>query len=225
MEAAMQKPKTCIMLLWTAALAGWLVASCDHLDMTPTPGLGGIEIATPTPTPGGVPAVPATQTAEPTPSMPSAGEVELRFIDPGSQQECVAHFPFEIATDLHPPTISGGGRIDCVFAVQQCGEGVCVTYNSSYDYEGVLSGVIQPPTESYPQGALDTTLAGTLTMKQYWTDIPPETIMLFTEDSPFEVTGSDIIPLFFHFQEGAVVEVANESMPDALPWVFTLHLQ
>jgi hypothetical protein len=225
MEAAMHKPKPYLMLMLAAALAGWLAVSCDRLDKTPAPESIGGEIATPTPTPGVVPGVPATETAEPTPSMPSGGEVELRFIDPGSQQECVANFPFEIATDLNPPTISGGGRIDCVFAVQQCGEGVCVTYNSSYDYEGVLSGVIQPATESYPEGALDATLAGTLTMKQYWTDIPPETVMLFTEDSPFEVTGSDIIPLFFHFQEGAVVEVGNESVPDALPWVFTLHLQ
>jgi hypothetical protein len=168
--------------------------------------------------------VPDTPTPESTPPVLTKGEIELRFIDPVSQEECIAHFPFDILAEGEPRRISGSGIIDCSFAIQQCGERVCVTYHSEYDYDGDLSGVILDPSPSYPQGALEVGLAGTLTMKQYWTDIPPETVMAFTEDNPFEVSGSDIIPLLFHLVEGATQQVGNSSAPDAEPWVFTLHL-
>jgi hypothetical protein len=168
---------------------------------------------------------PDLPTDEPTASSPRQQEIELRFIDPGSQEECVAHFPFEILGEGEQRSISGGGVIDCRFEIQQCGERVCVTYHSTYYLDGDLSGFIQKSTPSYPDGALEVYLAGTFTMKQWWTDIPPETVMAYTEANPFEVSSSDIIPLFFHFADGATQEVGNTGAPNAHPWVFTLHLE
>jgi hypothetical protein len=220
-------------LLSLLVLIGSISLACklQTASLTPTPIptpeellLPQEAIPSPTPTPEALPQVPDTPAVEVTPPPPSQGEIELRFVDPASQMECVAHFPFDILEDGEFRKISGSGVLDCAFAVQQCGEGVCVTYHSTYYMEGSLNGVIQATSPSYPDGALDAGLVGTFTMKQYWTDIPPETVMPFTEDNPFEVTGSDIIPLFFHFIEGATNEVQNSQVPDALPWVFTLHL-
>jgi len=179
--------------------------------------------ATPTPTEDILPQIP--DNPQDTPAPPSQGEIELRFVDPGTQLECIAHFPFNILDGDNGPIVSGSGVLDCAQEIQQCGEGVCVTYHSTYYMEGSLAGAIREATPSYPNGAVEVGLAGTFTMQQYWTDIPPETIMPFTEDNPFEVSGSDIIPLFFHFVEGATNEVKNDQVPDALPWVFTLHLE
>ena len=178
--------------------------------------------STPTPTPS---VFPGLNTPAPTapPAAPTRGEIELRFTDPGTLQECQAHFPFEISGEAGQQQISGGGVIDCEFSIQQCGDGVCVTYHSEYFMDSSLSGIVLTITESYPDGALDAGLAGTFTMKQYWTDIPPETIMAFTEANPFEVESSDILPLFFHFRDGATCEIAGAE--GAFPWVFTLHLE
>jgi hypothetical protein len=195
------------------------IANPTQVDVKP------VQEATPTPTQDILPQVQDTPMIEITLPPPTLGEIELRFVDPGTLQECIAHFPFDILETGDVRKISGSGILDCAFEIEQCGEGVCVTYHSSYYMEGSLNGVIQTASSSYPDGALDAGLGGTFTMQQYWTDIPPETIMPFTEDNPFEVSGSDIIPLFFHFVEGATNEVKNDQVPDALPWVFTLHLE
>ncbi len=194
--------------------------------------------ATPTATPADVPIqqvatatstpavqVPLLPTSGVTPSSPGRQEIELRFIDPGTQQECVAHFPFEIAGEAEQRSISGGGVIDCRFELQQCGDGVCILYHSIYTMDGDLGGFIRESTPSFPDGALEANLAGTFTMKQYWTDIPPETVMAYTEANPFVASSSDIIPLFFQFVDGATQVVGNTGAPDAYPWVFTLHLK
>ena len=160
-----------------------------------------------------------------TPASPGQQEIELRFTDPGTLKECVTHFPFEILGQGNDRSISGSGVIDCTFEIQQCGEGVCVTYHSTYYMDVDIGGFVRESTPSYPDGALEVNLAGTFTMKQYWTDIPPETVMAYTEANPFEVSNSDIIPLFFQFVDGAIEEVGNTGSPDAFPWVFTLHLQ
>lgn len=195
---------------------------------TPTPTTAPPLAPEPTSTPTPVPAAPlptrATPTAEATAAPPTRGEIEVRFTDPGTQEQGSAHFPFEILQEGEQRRIDGSGVLDCAFSVQQCGDGVCVTYNSSYYWEPKLDGLIYAPTENYPDGSLDANLAGTFTMKQYWTDIPAQTTMPFTAENPFEVSAADVIPLFFHFVEGATVEVGNPSAPDAPPWVFTLHL-
>jgi hypothetical protein len=216
-----------LVLICGISLACKLQAASPALILTPTKAgllLPQEVTPSPTPTPEVPPQVADTPVVEVTPPLPSQGEIELRFVDPVSQMECVSHYPFDILEDGEFRKISGRGVLDCAFAVQQCGEGVCVTYHSTYYMEGSLNGVIQAASASYPEGALDAGLVGTFTMKQYWTDIPPETVMPFTEDSPFEVTGSDIIPLFFHFVDEATNEIQNSQVPDALPWVFTLHL-
>jgi len=177
----------------------------------------------PTPTSTPIPLGADTEESEITPALPTQGDLELHFIDPISQEECSAHFPFEISYG-EETTIAGSGIIDCKITVQQCGDGACMNYHSSYDYQGTLTGVVQPGSASAPEGSLDAGLTGTLIMKQYWTDFPPDAIVIFTEDQPFEVSATDVIPLFFHFVEGATQEFGNASIPNAQPWIFTLHL-
>lgn len=209
----------CLLVLLTC-----LSASCSpNLPAAPTQSdILNSPSSTPTPTPAVLPGLNTPAPTAPS-AAPAGGEIELHFTDPGTLQECQAHFPFEISGEAGQQQISGSGVIDCQVSIQQCGEGVCVTYNSSYFMDASLSGVVLSATESYPDGGLDAGLAGTFTMKQYWTDIPPETIMAYTEANPFQVESSDIIPLFFHFRDGATCEIAGSS--GALPWVFTLHLE
>ena len=159
-----------------------------------------------------------------TPDVPGQDEIELRFFYPLSQQECVAHFPFEEVPGGNPRTIAGKGLLDCHFEVQQCGDGVCVTHHSTFYMDGDLSGVIHASSANYPDGALEAGLAGTFTMNQYWTDIPPGAFMAYTEANPAVFSASDIIPLFFRYEDGASQEVMNTTAPDAQPWVFTLRL-
>ncbi len=213
-----------IHLLLVTIVLGSILSGCSMLS-SGSRNAGELSVKdTPTLTPTPIPQGSNSPESGKTPALPSQGEIELRFIDPISQEECTAHFPFQIAYDADI-TITGSGIIDCEISVQQCGDGACMTYHSSYDYEGTLTGVVQPSSKSYPEGALDAGLAGTLTMKQYWTDFPPDAIVLFTEDQPFEATATDIIPLFFHFVEGATQEIQNGTVPNAQPWIFTLHLE
>ncbi len=209
-------------------LIGSVISACSQLPAgIPNPGNAGeqnVADATPTPTPApGVQGV-STPEVKVTPALPSGGVIDLRFIDPLSQEECTAEFPFEIFWG-EETSISGGGTIDCAIAVQQCGDGGCVTLHSVYSYDGALNGTVLASSENFPEGALDAGLAGTLTLKQYWTDIPPDAIPVFTEDQPFEVSSDDVIPLLFQFIDGATQEVGNSNVPNSEPWIFTLHLE
>lgn len=180
-----------------------------------------------TPTPTLAPIIPAGDTPTPsvTPtSLPTSGEIELRFTDPETQEECEAHFPFTINWGEARTTIDGSGVIACAFARQQCGEGVCVTYHSAYDADAGLSGELLGSSAKYPHGFLNAGLAGKFSMKQYWTDIPPETMMPFTEDNPAVFENSDILPLIFDFVEGATCEIGGGGGGQTFPWKFTLHL-
>jgi len=175
--------------------------------------------ATPTPTLVSIPAAPS---ATPVPEKPTRGELEVRFTDPETQGECVGRLPFTMSWE--PFTIDGGGAYQCEFEIQQCGDGVCIMYHSAYDMDFTLAGEFLGSTTDHPSGSLHMAPALTSTMKQWWSDIPPETVMAFTEDNPFVIEGSDILTLFFDFREGARAEIHNPNNPDAPPMVFILHL-
>ena len=186
-----------------------------------------LDLDPPSPTPTGTPTHAAalgapTPTAPPKP--PSAGELEVRFTDPETQQECAGTLPFSIQWG-EKPSIEGNKAYECAFEKQQCGDGVCILYHSSYALDFTLLGQILPPGNDYPSGSLHAAPALKFTMKQWWSDIPPETVMPFTEDNPFVVEGSDILELFFKFEEGARAEIPNPTMPDAPPMVFILHVK
>jgi hypothetical protein len=180
---------------------------------------------TPTPTPTPAPLIPAADTPAPTdpPTRPTSGEIELRFTDPETQEECEAHFPFTINWGESRTLIDGSGVIDCAFSTQQCGE-ACVTYHSAYAADAGLSGELLPSSAKYPHGFLNAGLAGKFSMKQYWTDIPPDAFMAFTEDHPAVFENSDILPLIFDFVEGATCEMGGGAGGQTFPWKFTLHL-
>ncbi len=215
--------------LFLGTLAVIVVVLCAGCDPVPPPATSAPVIvpATSTPTPTPAPIIPAANTPVPTITStprPTRGEIELRFTDPETQGECEAHFPFNINWGESRTMIDGSGVIDCAFAKQQCGEGVCVTYHSVYAADGGLSGELLASSAKYPHGFLNTGLAGKFSMKQYWTDIPPETTMPFTEANPFVAENSDILPLIFDFVEGATCEVGGGGGGQTFPWKFTLHL-
>jgi len=98
----------------------------------------------------------------------------------------------------------------------------CLLYHSKHYLDASVAGVIHGSSTDFPDGFLEANLAGTYTLTQYWTNVPPESFVLYTEDHPSVFTGSDIIPLNFNFKEGATEELNNQS--GEFPWVFTLHL-
>jgi hypothetical protein len=214
--------------LFSATLLGitLLVGAACAPNTQPTTSAPVAAPETPTPTPTPAPLIPAADTPIPTdpPTRPTSGEIELRFTDPETQEECAARFPFTINWAESRTTIDGSGVIDCAFAKQQCGDGVCITYHSAYDADCGLSGELLASSADYPHGFLNVGLAGKFSMKQYWTDIPPETTMPFTEDNPFVAENPDILPLIFDFVEGATCEVGGGTGTQAFPWKFTLHL-
>ena len=166
--------------------------------------------------------LPAAPSATPVPEKPTHGGLEVRFTDPETQEECVGRLPFTMSWE--PFNIDGGAAYQCEFEIQQCGDGVCVMYHSAYDMDFTLAGEFFGPNSDHPSGSLHMAPALTSTMKQWWSDIPPETVMAFTEDNPFVIEGSDILTLFFDFWEGARAEIHNPNNPDAPPMVFILHL-
>ena len=194
-------------------------ATDDSSTSTPSSPLSPAQTATPTPT---VAILPAAPSATPVPDKPTRGEMEVRFTDPETQGECVGRLPFTMRWE--PFTIDGGAAYQCAFEIQQCGDGVCIMYHSDYDMDFTLAGEFFGSTSDHPSGSLHMAPALTSTMKQWWSDIPPETIMAFTEDNPFVIEGSDILDLFFDFWEGARAEIHNPNNPDAPPMVFILHL-
>jgi hypothetical protein len=210
-----------------ATIAILLCAACDPV-VPPATSIPAVVPATSTPTLTPAPIVPAADTPVPTITptpRPTGGEIELRFTDPETQEECEAHFPFTIHWGESRTTIDGSGVIDCAFATQQCGEGACVTYHSAYAADAGLSGELQASSAKYPHGFLNAGLAGKFSMKQYWTDIPPGAFMAFTEDNPAVFEGSDILPLIFDFVEGATCEIGGSGAGgQTFPWKFTLHL-
>lgn len=191
--------------------------------LTPTPESPPV-LPADTPTPTAAVQIPVKPTLAPTSDTSGPKEIELRFTDPLTQQECVTHFPFEVLEDADR-SIRGKGVIDCKFEVQQCAQSICITYHSTYAMPADLSGFVRPSTPSFPNGMLEAYLNGTFTMTQYWTDIPPETVMAYTEANPFVASSSDIIPLAFQYQDGATTEIGGEGGSAEFPWVFTLHLK
>jgi hypothetical protein len=223
MEAMMNR-------LFPAVLSGIAVLMCAACTPATPPATSApiVVPATPTPTPTSAPIIPAADTPTPTVSptpRPTRGEIELRFIDPETQGECEAHFPFTINWGESRTLIDGSGVIDCAFATQQCGEGACVTYHSAYAADAGLSGELLASSAKYPHGFLNAGLAGKFSMKQYWTDIPPGAFMAFTEDNPAIFENSDILTLVFDFGEGATCEIGGSGGGQTFPWKFTLHLE
>jgi hypothetical protein len=160
------------------------------------------------------------------PPEPTGGELELHFTDPETNGQCSSTFPFTISnTDGHT-TIHGSGAVDCENNRQQCGDGVCVTYNSWHYLDATIDGILEPATSDYPKGMLNVSaLAETYIFRQYWTDIPEGAYMPFTADNPADFTASDqLMNLLFNFAEGATDEISNPGAEGAYPWVFTLHL-
>jgi len=205
---------------------GISLAGCNlERVASPTPTLADFLMpydSTPTPTTElilGEPEVPPTET---TPPPPSSGELELKFTDAMTQKECTARFPFEIAEEGELRRISGSGILDCQSEIEQCGEGVCILYHSKHYLDASVAGILHAPTTDFPDGFLEASLAGTYSLTQYWTNVPPESVVLYTEDHPSVFTGSDILPLNFNFKDGATEELNNQA--GQFPWVFTLHL-
>ena len=216
--------------LFSAALFGIVALICLACAPAAQPATSAPVIvpATSTPTLTPAPIIPAADTPIPTITptpRPTGGEIELRFTDPETQEECLAHFPFTINWGESRTLIDGSGVIDCAFATQQCGEGVCVTYHSAYAANTDLSGELLASSAKYPHGFLNAGLAGKFSMTQYWSDIPPGAFMAFTEDNPAVFEGSDILPLIFDFVEGATCEIGGSGAGgQTFPWKFTLHL-
>jgi hypothetical protein len=195
-------------------------ATDESSTYTPSSPLSPAQTATPTPTMAILPAAPTATLA---PEKPTHGELEVRFTDPETQGECVGRLPFTMSWG-EPFSLDGGGAYQCAFEIQQCGDGVCIMYHSAYDMDFTLAGEFFDPNSDHPSGSLHMAPALTSTMKQWWSDIPPETVMAFTEDNPFVIEGTDILDLFFDFREGARAEIHNPNNPDAAPMVFILHL-
>ena len=203
---------------------GLLLASCNlQRESSPTPTRGELlKPSTPTPTTVLLPGVPDEPPVATTPPPPTSGELELHFTDAMTQKECSAHFPFDIVAEGGARILSGSGILDCQSEIEQCGEGVCLLYHSKHYLDASVAGIIHPATTDFPDGFLEANLAGTYTLTQYWTNVPPESFVLYTEDNPSVFTGSDIIQLNFNFAEGATEELNNQA--GQFPWVFTLHL-
>jgi hypothetical protein len=214
--------------LFSVMLLGIALLVCAACTSTSQPATSAPVVvpATPTPTPTPAPVIPAADTPVPTITptpRPTGGEIELRFTDPETQEECEAHFPFTIDWGESRTLIDGSGVIDCAFATQQCGD-ACVTYHSAYAADAGLSGELQASSAKYPHGFLNAGLAAKFSMTQYWTDIPAGAFTAFTEDHPAVFENSDILPLIFDFVEGATCEVGGGSGRQTFPWKFTLHL-
>jgi len=183
--------------------------------------------ATPTPTPTPTPIILAADTPTPTISptpRPTRGEIEVRFSDPDTEGECEAHFPFTINWGEARTTIDGGGVLSCAFTAQHCGDGVCMTYHRIHDMDASLAGELLASSARYPHSFLNTTLAGEYSMTQYWTDVPPDAFVPFTEANPAVFKGSDIVHLLFDFVEGATEELERGTGGQTFTWKFTLHL-
>lgn len=214
-------------LMLLVVIAGGFILSCCNLDRaaSPTPTMAGLVKpidSTPSPTTAMIPGEPDQPPAATTPPPPTSGEIELHFTDAMTQKDCEAHFPFNIITEDGQRKIDGTALLDCQCEIEQCGDGVCLLYHSKHYLDATLVGIIHGPTTDFPAGFLEASVAGTYTLTQYWSNVPPETFVLYTEDNPSVFTGSDIIPINFNFKEGAIEEISTPS--GEYPWILTLHL-
>ncbi len=187
--------------------AFFIAVSCS---LSPEIPIEGQVTATPTPTEASLPGGQSP--------LPNAGVVEMRFVDAETQQECVAEFPFTITWGEEKSTLEGSGTIECLFSVEQCGD-ACVTFHIEYRYDGSLQGIILET----PERKIEAGLALTGSLTQYWTDYPAGALPAFTADNPAVIEGSDILPLFFAFEDGAEHRIENTLAPEAPPWIFTLQ--
>lgn len=203
-------------------LASWLIlVSCSTIQVaTDTPEPAPTPTSTPTPTP-------LAPGLGPGGSLPTSGEIESRFTFPLTGEECVSHFPFTIKEEQGRLVIEGEGVIDCSSSGELCGD-ICLTHNHIIYADVTLNGEVLMDS---PGGVLHVDLACTITNTQYFTDYPPDALVLFTEETPFQVEGSDTIPLTFAFEDGATTEVevelalATEAGAEAPPpWTLILHL-
>jgi hypothetical protein len=200
------------------------------LTLTPTPDSEEPSIAL-TPTSTLTPTVPLNP---PDPGEPpDHGEIELfqrNFLEPGSEEECISRFPFVVIQETEPATIKGEGVIDCHFQATYCGE-ACVTMHMIQQYDVTVAGEIVPDAGSGGTASLHVVLTLDGGVKEYFSDYPPEAIMIFTEDHPFVIEGTGPLPLEFDYVDGATDTITRENPKpegeapsEPVEWVFTLHL-
>jgi hypothetical protein len=203
--------------------------------LTPTPIVEEPLVITVTPTPTPAPGGLSPSTLVPTDWSPRDGEIELHlknFLDPASGEECVSLFPFTVVEGVEPATIEGEGRIDCHFQATYCGE-ACVTMHMIQEYDVTVEGEVVPGAGSGGAASLHVVLTLDGSVKEYFSDYPPEAIMVFTEDHPFVIEGKGPLPLDFDYVDGATAVITRESpvpeggeAPSApVEWIFILRLR
>ncbi len=208
-----QKSLQQVIALTLAALA---LSACSALQALPS--------ITPTPTPESLGFGPDS-------SLPTSGEIESRIPFPMTGEECVSHIPFAVREEQGRLVIEGEGVIDCSSSGELCGE-ICVTHNHILYADVSLGGEVLIGLSDSPSGVLHVDLVYTGTNTQYFTDYPPGARVLFTEQNPFQVEGSEIIPLTFSFEDGATTEVENQlgaasaaGTEAPAPWTLILYLK
>lgn len=155
--------------------------------------------------------------ASPIPACSPGGEFEVRQLLAFAKGPCADTIPFTLAWQGGQARLEGSGATECSHVEEYLG-GSQVAIIQISRLELAFSGT----ASSGSPGSLQVTLATSGEMIEYYSNFPPDSPQVFTEDSPFQVSGEGSFPLEFEFREGATAEILNQEGQQA--FVFVLHL-
>jgi len=159
-----------------------------------------------------------TDLASPPPECTVGGDFELRQTLPYAKEPCVNSIPFTLTWQGNTAKLEGDGATECTHVEYNLGGSP-----GNMHQESTLTLSFSGTATAGTPGTLQVTLTTTEEVVEYFSGFPKEQVPLFTEASPFRVSGEGTFPLTFEFREGAQAEIINPK--SGLPvLVFVLHL-
>ena len=146
------------------------------------------------------------------------GDIEIRQTLPYAKEPCINSIPFTLTWQGNTAKLEGDGATECTHVEYNLGGSPGNQHQESsltLSFSGTATGGTP--------GTLQVTLTATEEVVEYFSGFPKDQVPLFTEASPFRVSGEGAFPLTFEFREGAKAEIINPK--SGLPvLVFVLHL-
>lgn len=157
--------------------------------------------------------------SSPVPECTPGGDIEVRQLLPFAKEPCIDAVPFTLTWQGNTATLKGNGSTECTHVEENLG-GSPVAIHEITRMELVFSGT----ASSGSPGRLKVSLAISGEIIEFYSNFPPESPQIFTEDHPFQVAADSTYELNFDFREGARAEIANTATGEAA-LVFILHLE
>jgi hypothetical protein len=151
------------------------------------------------------------------PECTPGGDIEVRQLLAFAKEPCIDVIPFTLSWQGSQARLEGSGSTECTHVEENLGGSPIAIHQISQ-----LDLVFDGTATSGSPGTLEVTMTVSGEIIEFYSNIPPESPQVFTEENPFQVPADGSFPLKFEFRQGATVEILNKEGQAA--FTFILHL-